>query len=70
MYPVANSAAVRAVGPAKLSGVNLVVGIKPLFDATGPEKVVLAMIISPYKVKAYQSCMRLLGQSDKLVLPR
>jgi hypothetical protein len=25
--------------------------IKPLVDRTGPEKVVLAMIISPYKVK-------------------
>ena len=69
MYPVANSEAIRVVA-AKLSGVNLVVGIKPLFDATGPENVVLAMIISPYKVKAYPSCMRLLGQSDKLVLPR
>jgi hypothetical protein len=68
IYPVATSAAVATAVALIAAAVGSV--RKPFCDTTGPENVVLAMIISPYKVKAYPSCMRLLGQSDKLVLPR
>jgi len=41
---------------------------KPFLDTTGPLNVVVAILISPYKVITYQSCMRLLGQFDKSIM--
>ena len=41
-----------------------------VFRDLKPENVVLDIIISPYKVQTYLSCMRLSGQLDKLYCSR
>jgi hypothetical protein len=45
-------------------------GTNPLVEATGPENVVLDIIVSPYKVKLICRVCVCWGSHDKLVNPR
>ena len=69
IYPVATSAAV-ATAVALIAEALMWSDRKPFCDTTGPEKVDLDIIVSPYKVKLiYRVCV-CWGSHDKPVVPR
>jgi hypothetical protein len=69
IYPVATCAAVAAA-VALIAAAVVWSDRKPLCDTTGPENVVLDIIVSPYKVKLICRVCVCWGSHDKLVNPR